>query len=89
MVDSKTLRRNAREQAVKLFNVLALASEFDAIPMRATPEGQRAAETEEGQQADGRPPPLIILKPASGRSLCGPPRAYFSIIISARGVEQK
>ena len=38
MVDSKTLRRNAREQAVKLFNVLALAFEFDAIPVRATPE---------------------------------------------------
>ena len=64
MVDSKTLRRNAREQAVKLFNVLALAFAFDAIPVRATPEevaelyasNASTAETEEGQQADGRPP---------------------------------
>ena len=41
--------------------------------------------------SDGRTPPapLIILEHGSGRGYGGPPRAYFSIIISARGVEQK
>ena len=38
MVDAKTLRRNAREKAIKLFNVLALSLELDAIPVRASPE---------------------------------------------------
>ena len=38
MVDAKTLRRNAREKAIKLFNGLALSLELDAIPVRASPE---------------------------------------------------
>ena len=34
MVDTKTLRGNARERAVKLFNALALTLELDAMPVR-------------------------------------------------------
>ena len=39
-------------------------------------------------RAMGSPTPFIILRKASAASLGGTPRAFISIIISARGVEQ-